>query len=163
MIFHGIASFVFWIRQARRRIMFLNAYPTKMYISPLAASKIACTLCWAGQQKYHGILSMIYVCLYSWIYVYEAKWNVWTMAGDFPLNMCGFWYICMLVWTKTLRGQWQNCLYNYTRVDSIGRWIPLIITHSCHNKRKPPCVCGMELVSLNCNRVFLLAESVGRG
>ena len=31
------------------------------------------------------------------------------------------------------------------------------------NKRKPPCIGGMELVSLSCNRVFISAESVGRG
>ena len=30
-------------------------------------------------------------------------------------------------------------------------------------KRKPPCISGMELVSLSCNRVFISAESVGRG
>ena len=30
-------------------------------------------------------------------------------------------------------------------------------------KRKPPCIGGMELVSLSCNRVFISAESVGRG
>ena len=30
------------------------------------------------------------------------------------------------------------------------------------NKRKPPCIGGMELVSLSCNRVFISAESVGR-
>ena len=32
---------------------------------------------------------------------------------------------------------------------------------SC-TKRKPPCIGGMELVSLSCNRVFISAESVGR-
>ena len=31
------------------------------------------------------------------------------------------------------------------------------------SKRKPPCIGGMELVSLSCNRVFISAESVGRG
>ena len=30
-------------------------------------------------------------------------------------------------------------------------------------KRKPPCIGGTELVSLSCNRVFISAESVGRG
>ena len=30
------------------------------------------------------------------------------------------------------------------------------------NKRKPPFIGGMELVSLSCNRVFISAESVGR-
>ena len=30
-------------------------------------------------------------------------------------------------------------------------------------KRNPPCIGGMELVSLSCNRVFISAESVGRG
>ena len=30
------------------------------------------------------------------------------------------------------------------------------------NKRKPPCVGGMELVSLSCNRVFKSAESARR-
>ena len=30
-------------------------------------------------------------------------------------------------------------------------------------KRKPPCIGGMELVSLSCNRVFISAESVERG
>ena len=30
-------------------------------------------------------------------------------------------------------------------------------------KRKPPCIGGMELVSLSCNRVFISAESVGLG
>ena len=34
---------------------------------------------------------------------------------------------------------------------------------STHIKRKPPCIGGMELVSLSCNRVFISAESVGRG
>ena len=32
-----------------------------------------------------------------------------------------------------------------------------------YNKRKPPCIGGIELVSLSCNRVFISAESVGRG
>ena len=32
-----------------------------------------------------------------------------------------------------------------------------------HNKRKPPCIGGMELAWLSCNRVFISAESVGRG
>ena len=41
-------------------------------------------------------------------------------------------------------------------------------THICVTrpqwvKRKPPCIGGMELVSLSCNRVFISAESVGRG
>ena len=31
------------------------------------------------------------------------------------------------------------------------------------HKRKPPCIGGMELVSLSCNRVIISAESVGRG
>ena len=31
------------------------------------------------------------------------------------------------------------------------------------HKRKPLCIGGMELVSLSCNRVFISAESVGRG
>ena len=40
----------------------------------------------------------------------------------------------------------------------------MILQISCHNtKRKPPCIGGMELVSLSCNRVFISAESVGRG
>ena len=30
-------------------------------------------------------------------------------------------------------------------------------------KRKPPCIGGMELVSLSCNRVFVSAESYGLG
>ena len=30
-------------------------------------------------------------------------------------------------------------------------------------KSKPPCIRGMELVSLSCNSVFISAESVGRG
>ena len=30
-------------------------------------------------------------------------------------------------------------------------------------KRKPPCISGMELVSLSCNRVLISAESLGRG
>ena len=30
-------------------------------------------------------------------------------------------------------------------------------------KRKPPCIGGMELVSLSCNRVFISAESYGLG
>ena len=37
------------------------------------------------------------------------------------------------------------------------------ITNAVHAKRKPPCIGGMELVSLSCNRVFISAESVGRG
>ena len=39
-------------------------------------------------------------------------------------------------------------------------------THVCvtrPHKRKPPCIGGMELLSLSCNRVFISAESVGRG
>ena len=35
-------------------------------------------------------------------------------------------------------------------------------TQHTHTKRKPPCIGGMELVSLSCNRVFISAESVGR-
>ena len=31
------------------------------------------------------------------------------------------------------------------------------------DKRKPPCIDGMELVSLSCNRVFISTESIGRG
>ena len=31
----------------------------------------------------------------------------------------------------------------------------------CYDKRKPPCIGGMELVSLSCNCVFISAESVG--
>ena len=31
------------------------------------------------------------------------------------------------------------------------------------NKRKPPCIGGMELVSLSWNHVFISAQSVGRG
>ena len=34
---------------------------------------------------------------------------------------------------------------------------------NCDIKRKPPCIGGMELVSLSCNRVFISAECVGRG
>ena len=33
----------------------------------------------------------------------------------------------------------------------------------CDNKKKPPCIGGLELVSLSCNHVFISAESVGRG
>ena len=39
-------------------------------------------------------------------------------------------------------------------------WFQLL--PSCF-KRKLPCIGGMELVSLSCNRVFISAESVGRG
>ena len=37
------------------------------------------------------------------------------------------------------------------------------LTLNNDDKRKPPCIGGMELVSLSCNRVFISAESVGRG
>ena len=38
------------------------------------------------------------------------------------------------------------------------------VNHIPYNtKRKPPCIGGMELVSLSCNRVFISAECVGRG
>ena len=39
----------------------------------------------------------------------------------------------------------------------------LISPYIINNKRKPPCIDGMELVSLSCNRVFISAESVWRG
>ena len=52
-----------------------------------------------------------------------------------------------------------NLLSNYTN--------PLFAvsyhTKPLPTKRKPPCIGGMELVSLSCNRVFISAESVGRG
>ena len=38
-----------------------------------------------------------------------------------------------------------------------------IAVYHLYTKRKPPCIGGMELVSLSCNRVFISAESVGRG
>ena len=44
-----------------------------------------------------------------------------------------------------------------------SNWFPSVSYKICHGKRKPPCIGGMELVSLSCNRVFISAESVGRG
>ena len=52
------------------------------------------------------------------------------------------------IWTKT--NHYQN------GTNNIRRLIYKI-------KRKPPCIGGMELVSLSCNCVFISAESVGRG
>ena len=44
-----------------------------------------------------------------------------------------------------------------------NRWMNRDGPTTLSNKRKPPCIGGMELVSLSCNRVFISAESVGRG
>ena len=54
-------------------------------------------------------------------------------------------------------GTARGGLYNLYEIDS--EWD--IFTRGF--KRKPPCIGGMELVSLSCNRVFISAESVGRG
>ena len=58
--------------------------------------------------------------------------------------ICNVIYICILLI--------REC-YNY--ID-VSLWYVNAI------KRKPPCIGGMELVSLSCNRVFISAESVGR-
>ena len=58
---------------------------------------------------------------------------------------------------------------------SSGKWRPFCLGLNMLNrifasplpppplKRKPPCIDGMELVSLSCNHVFISAESVGWG
>ena len=42
-------------------------------------------------------------------------------------------------------------------------WTIILKLRPGDTKRKPPCICGMKLVSLSCNRVFISAESVGQG
>ena len=55
--------------------------------------------------------------------------------------------------------------YNNDQNNSCPEYIVLALTISTRSygtKRKPPCICVMELVSLSCNRVFISAESIGR-
>ena len=57
-------------------------------------------------------------------------------------------------WFETpSRPLWRYCTTISCRATSLALWL----------KRKPPCIGGMELVSLSCNRVFISAESAGRG
>ena len=54
----------------------------------------------------------------------------------------------------------------YKYITSVALYLPMPPQGWVRNngiKRKPPCIGGMELVSLSCNRVFISAESVGRG
>ena len=53
------------------------------------------------------------------------------------------------------------CSYNREKRTLLA-WKVDVVLRPC-NKRKPPCIGGMELVLLSCNRVFISAESAGRG
>ena len=68
------------------------------------------------------------------------------------------------VWSKRKQfWRWWECIImlNITSIPLFSNFFSAVKTHA--NKRKPPCIGGMELVSLSCNRVFISAESVGRG
>ena len=83
----------------------------------------------------------------------------------FEMPLCSLWHYCNQSGTKpTLVTKiWPPNLV------TICAWLPKLVAnvssnfHHLVNKRKPPCIGGMELVSLSCNRVFISAESVGRG
>ena len=85
-----------------------------------------------------------------------------------------------ITWIKQ-RLAFQLCVIGNGLVSQIGSdsWLDVSLHYSdvimsriafqitspviVYSKRKPPCIGGKELVSLSCNRVFISAESVGRG
>ena len=112
--------------------------------------------------------------MYIYIYIYqhieaETRWTPFRRrqfhVHFLQWKLLYFDYIFIEIYSQ--RSNWQS--------SSIGSDIyiyePMMIslpTHICVTrpqwvKRKPPCIGGMELVSLSCNRVFISAESVGRG
>ena len=68
----------------------------------------------------------------------------------------------------TVKFPWCECLQSHWWLNNTvirqqeTTWVMLTKFYD-GIKRKPPCIGGMELVSLSCNRVFISAESVGRG
>ena len=64
---------------------------------------------------------------------------------------------------RELRHNWKNFIAPLSVLLPRNVWIHVPYEPIRGPKRKPPCIGGMELVSLSCNRVFISAESVGRG
>ena len=86
-------------------------------------------------QKLVGYVKIHYLIIYSWS---SQAW-----AKIFITQMCRFAQS-----SGRMKTRFFSCITNFI---------------TCDSKRKPPCIGGMELVSLSCNRVFISAESVGRG
>ena len=75
----------------------------------------------------------------------------------------GAWHSALILTTASNANSWADVAYHLTRVWQAGYTENFDSVSRASFKRKPPCLGGMELVSLSCNRVFILAESVGRG
>ena len=84
---------------------------------------------------------------------------IWTNAGILLIGPLGTDFNEVLI--EIHKFVFKNV---HLKISS-GKWRPscLGLNALIDNKRKPPCIGGMELVSLSCNRVFISAESVGRG
>ena len=78
-----------------------------------------------------------------------------TTAQHSQVAPDGYWCIGLCV-TTGFDNLYGRCTLHWSDKRDISFW-------AAHTKRKPPCIGGMELVSLSCNRVFISAESVGRG
>ena len=81
---------------------------------------------------------------------------LWRQGG-------GAWHSALILTTASNANSWADVAYHLTRVWQAGDTENFDSGSRASFKRKPPCLGGMELVSLSCNRVFILAESVGRG
>ena len=76
--------------------------------------------------------------------------------------------VCICIRTSFAASIWfqtvdHMMVYSATYVEISSFMCLLMLSEDNDIKRKPPCIGGMELVSLSCNRVLISAESVGRG
>ena len=89
------------------------------------------------------------------------------LGGDYKnvyvarLGLCWHptWFVSVEGWVSLCK-LWWNSIFKWAAMTS---WSSPWSHHITDFKRKPPCIGGMELVSLSCNRVLISAESVGRG
>ena len=95
-------------------------------------------------------------------------YSVFREAGG-RLNINMSFYQSMDPYVKDKTVSHRNRLILNMGIPFIGKAV-FILTRALvsspppsYIKRKPPCIGGVELVSLSCNRVFISAESVGRG
>ena len=137
--------------------------PTFYMISLNICTRYCCALfccgCIIGHYCGH-FLSILLILFVLLVFIYIINCPVFFQSWDCPCPRKIWGKLASIKHTPqqitASRMMIKRHVYYFSDFKDMRLW---------HNitKRKPPCIGGMELVSLSCNRVFISAESVGRG
>ena len=105
------------------------------------------------------------------IMIYHLSHVIWPLFFSYALVWWAYYFVFVCFLSVGIRvTSIHNSWWGGVRIASMGHGntkycgqTNISRTLVGDTKRKPPCIGGMELVSLSCNRVFISAESVGRG